>query len=67
MDDGSSSSDVEDGTSGVFPVELITSEGRGRDYIASRAIASDELVLRVAPVRASLGHCETHVQYIHFA
>lgn len=45
-----SESDEEDG--GTFPVQLVTSDARGRDYVASRDVAPNELVLRVAPVAA---------------
>eukprot|EP01052_Picozoa_sp_SAG31_P035515 SAG31_NODE_4297_length_3373_cov_3.080941_3_plen_69_part_00 len=49
MDGGGSSSDSEEGGA-AFPVQLVTSDDRGRDYVASRDVAADELVLRVAPV-----------------
>ena len=57
---GDSNSDSQD-EAGIFPVKLITSEGRGRDYVASRDIASNELVLRVAPVSPSLEHMRVSI------
>jgi hypothetical protein len=43
---------MSDDDEGLFPVRVATSESRGRDYAATRALAAGELVLRVAPLAA---------------
>ena len=50
MADSSDSDD--DDEEPTFPVRLVSSEERGRDYVASRRVGAGELVLRVAPVAA---------------
>ena len=52
--DGTASADSDAGSDagGVFTVQLVRSEARGRDYVASRPLGVNELVLRVAPLAA---------------
>ena len=43
---------MSDSEEDAFPVRVVTSDTRGRDYAATRALAAGEVVLRVAPLAA---------------